>query len=45
MLKLMILIKYENNYLSEEKRAIKKSKLFDFFFKNIFFPPQKKNLN
>ncbi len=33
---------YENNYLSEEKRSIKKSKFFSFFFKNIFFPPKKK---
>ena len=33
---------YENNYLSEEKRSIKKSKFFSFFFKNIFFPPPKK---
>ena len=36
---------YENNYLSEEKRAIKKSKFFSFFFKNIFFPPTKKKFN
>ena len=35
---------YENNYLSEEKTAIKKSKIFDFYFKNIFFPPQKKTI-
>ena len=34
---------YENNYLSEEKRSIKKSKIFSFFFKNIFFPPKKKD--
>lgn len=33
---------YENNYLTEEKRSIKKSKLFSFFFKNIFMPPPKK---
>jgi len=33
---------YENNYLSEEKRSIKNSKIFSFFFKNIFFPPKKK---
>ena len=33
---------YENNYLREEKRSIKKSKFFSFFFKNIFFPPKKK---
>ena len=33
---------YENNYLSEEKRSIKKSKFFSFFFKNIFYPPKTK---
>ena len=33
---------YENNYLSYEKRSIKKSKFFSFIFKNIFNPPQKK---
>ena len=36
---------YENNYLSEEKRSIKNSKFFIFFFKNIFFPKKKKNLS
>ena len=36
---------YENNYLSEEKRAIKKSKIFSFFLKNIFFPPREKKFN
>ena len=35
---------YENNYLSEEKRAIKKSKFFSFFLKNIFLPPRKKKI-
>ena len=35
---------YENNYLSEDKRSIKKSKFFSFFFKNIFFPPKKKKI-
>ena len=35
---------YENNYLSEEKRSIKNSKIFSFFFKNIFFPPKKKKI-
>ena len=33
---------YENNYLSDEKKSIKKSKFFSFFFKNIFTPPEKK---
>ena len=33
---------YENNYLSEEKRAIKKSKFFSFFFKIKYYPPMKK---
>ena len=35
---------YENNYLSEEKRSIKKSKFLSFFLKNIFFPPKKKKI-
>ena len=36
---------YENNYLSDEKKSIKKSKFFSFFLKNIFTPPAKKNLS
>ena len=36
---------YENNYLSDEKKSIKKSKFFSFFLKNIFTPPEKNNLS
>ncbi len=36
---------YENNYLSNEKRSVKKSKFFSFIFKNIFDPPKKKKFN
>ena len=35
---------YENNYLSEEKRAIKKSKFFSFFLEISFSHRGKKNL-
>ncbi len=35
---------YENNYLSEEKRAIKKSKIFSFFFKEYLFSTEGKKI-
>ena len=33
--------RYENNYLNDEKKSIKKTKFFSFFTK-IFFPPKQK---